>query len=132
MDRFFRRFSFFYFLSFLWYGNNKESPRQEEDSAFAAYYSCSVVYVCNIMEIRGLGRAIFQFIQQLLFRGIRHKVYFKERHLSLGIIFLMTEIFEFTPFPANRKLLPIHQPLTLQHTWSRLSLPSLSLLFQSS
>ena len=104
MDRFFRRFSIFSF--FLWCGNNKGSPRQEENSAFAAYRSCSVVYVCDIMEIRGLGRAIFQFIQQLLFRGIRHKVYFKEHHLSLGIIFLMTENFEFTPFPANRKLLP--------------------------
>ena len=31
-------------------------------SACASYQSCNVVYVCNNMEIRGLGCAIFQFI----------------------------------------------------------------------
>ena len=31
-------------------------------SICASYQSCNVVYVCNNMEIRGLGCAIFQFI----------------------------------------------------------------------
>ena len=51
-------------------GNNKiklftrkmyQSPCQEEYSAYATYRSCSVIYTCDSMRIRGLGRVILEF-----------------------------------------------------------------------
>ena len=56
-------------------GNNKiklftrkiyQSPCQEEYSACATYRSCSVVYTCDSMRIRGLGRVILD-LRQFMF-----------------------------------------------------------------
>ena len=43
-------------------------------SACGSYQSCNVVYVCNNMEIRGLGSAIFQFISATNFQKNYHTV----------------------------------------------------------
>ena len=39
----------------------------EENSAGAAYRSCCAVYVCDNVKIRGLGRAIYEFISATTF-----------------------------------------------------------------
>ena len=43
------------------------SPCQEENGAPDAYRLCSVVYVCDNVKIKGLGRPIFEFISATLF-----------------------------------------------------------------
>lgn len=60
-------------------------PFQRENSMIAAYPFFSVVYVCDSMEIKGLGHAIFEFISAIAFqRCILKSALLINKHFPLG------------------------------------------------
>ena len=50
-----------------------------ENSAFAVYHLCSIVYVCDSIGISGLRCAIFRSVSEITCGWILHKMYFKIR-----------------------------------------------------